>query len=133
MLHLFKQSTKLNSNFWVCLTKCHFNKRAKGMPIFQVDVSACQKRYQFFNFAYQKAYHFFKYSSKEFFNFQIFQLYLTFNCKFQEYLGNSRNMVSPDKEFKCWHLQNFIKEIPYQPKALYVDFNGARGISQTII
>ena len=42
-------------------------------------------------------------------------------------------MVSPNNEFKCWHLQNFIKEKPYHPKALDVVFSGARGISQTII
>ena len=32
-------------------------------------------------------------------------------CKFQEYLRNSRNIISRNKEFKFWQLQNFIKEM----------------------
>ena len=29
-------------------------------------------------------------------------------CKFQKYLGNSRKIISLNKEFKLWHLQNFL-------------------------
>ena len=32
-------------------------------------------------------------------------------CKFQEYLGNSRKLILRNKEFKFWHLQNFIKDV----------------------
>ena len=37
-------------------------------------------------------------------------------CKLQEYLGISRKLISWNKEFKFWHLQNFINEKPCQPK-----------------
>ena len=50
--------------------------------------------------------------------------------KFQEYLGNSGKLISRIKEFKFWHLQNFIKEKPYQPKTFDVVFSGARGINR---
>ena len=54
-------------------------------------------------------------------------------CTFQEYWGNYRKFISQNKEFKFWHLQNFIKEKPYQPKNFDVVFNEARGINRTII
>ena len=38
--------------------------------------------------------------------------------KFQEYLGNSRKLISLNKEFKFSHLQNFIKEKLCQRKHL---------------
>ena len=41
-------------------------------------------------------------------------------CKFQEYLGNFRKLISWNKEFKFWHLQNFINEKPCQPKTFDV-------------
>ena len=53
--------------------------------------------------------------------------------KFQEYLGNSRKLILRNKEFKFWHLQNFIKEKPCQPKTFDFVFNGARRINRTII
>ena len=53
--------------------------------------------------------------------------------KFQEYLDNFWKFFSRNKEFKFWHLQNFIKEKPYQPKTFDIVFNGAREIKQTII
>ena len=54
-------------------------------------------------------------------------------CKYQEYLGNSGKLNLRNKEFKFWHLQNFIKEKPYQSKTSDIFFNGARGINQAII
>ena len=54
------------------------NKRAKGVPIFQLGVPEYQTAQQFFNFSCQKAYQFFKFFSNEYFNLWIFQLYLTF-------------------------------------------------------
>ena len=54
-------------------------------------------------------------------------------CKFQEYLGNSRKLILRNKEFKFWHLQNFIKEKSCQPKTFDVVFNGVCGINRTII
>ena len=52
-------------------------------------------------------------------------------CKFQEYLGNSRKLISRNKEFKFRHLQTFIKE--KSPKIFDVVFNGACEINRTII
>ena len=54
-------------------------------------------------------------------------------CKFQEYLGNSRKLISRNKEFIFWHLQTLIKEKPCQPKTFDVVFNRARGINRTIV
>ena len=54
-------------------------------------------------------------------------------CKFQEYLGNSRQFIPRNKEFKFCHLRNFINKKPYQPKTFGVNFNGARWINRTII
>ena len=53
--------------------------------------------------------------------------------KFQKYLGNSIKFISRNKEFKFWHLQNFIKEKPYQPKTFDVIFTGVLAINWTII
>ena len=49
-------------------------------------------------------------------------------CKFQEYLGNSRKIISRNKEFKLWHLQNFIKEKPCQHNTLTRMSNIARDL-----
>ena len=66
--------------------------------------------------------------------FQFLNFLIMLNIwKFQECLGNSRNPNSRNKVFKFWHLQNFIKEKPCQPKSFDVVFDGARGINQTII
>ena len=65
------------------------------------------KANQFFNFACQKAYQFFNYFSNKFFNFLIFQLYSAF-ANFKNIWAILENLWS--KEFKFWHLQNFIKE-----------------------
>ena len=47
----------------------------------------------------------------------IIQLFLPKGVPiFQEYLGISRKLILRNKEFKFWHLQNFIKEKPCQPK-----------------
>ena len=73
----------------------------KGGPIFQL----LQKNFGFFNFS------------------------MMLNvCKFQEYLGNSRKLISQNKEFKFWHLQNFINEKPCQPKIFDVVFNEHVGL-----
>ena len=48
--------------------------------------------------------------------------------KLQEYLANSRKLISRNKEFKFWHLQNFIKE--KSPKIFDVVFNGGCEITE---
>ena len=45
-------------------------------------------------------------------------------CKFQEYLGNSRKLILRNKEFKFWHLQNFIKEKSCQPTSFSMEYVG---------
>ena len=82
------------------------------------------------NLARQKAYQFFNCFSKEFFNYLNFSIILNI-WEFQEYFGNSRKLISWNKEFKFWHFQNFIKE--KSPKIFDVVFNGACGINWTII
>ena len=54
-------------------------------------------------------------------------------CKSEEYLANSRKIISSNKKVKFWHLQNLMKEKLYQPKAFDVVFNRARGINQEVI
>ena len=93
-------------------------QRAKGVPIFQLRLLKGVQIFQLF--------------FKRIFQFLNFSIMLTI-CKFQEYLGNSRKLISRNKEFKFWHLQNFIKEKPCQPKTFDVVFNKPRGINQTII
>ena len=51
---------------------------------------------------------------------------------FQEYLGNFRKFILQKKKTKFWHLENLIKEKPYQPKSFDVVFNGACGINRVI-
>ena len=70
--------------------------------------------------------------------FKIILQFLNFSImlnisKFQEYLGNSRKLISRNKEFKFCHFQNFIKEKPSQPKHFDFVFNGAHWINPTII
>ena len=69
---------------------------------------------------------------KRIFQFLSFSIMLNI-CKFQEYLGNFRKLISWNKEFKFWHLQNFNNEKPCQPKTFDVVFNGAGGINWTVI
>ena len=64
-------------------------------------------------------------------NFSIFEFFNYAQSKFQENLGNSRKPVSRNKEFKFWHLQNFVKE--ECPKIFDIVFSGACGINRTII
>ena len=41
--------------------------------------------------------------------FQLLNFSIMLNiCKFRKYLGNSRKLISLNKEFKLWHFQNFI-------------------------
>ena len=89
---------------------------AKGVPIFQIRLPKDVPIFQLF---FKRIF--------QFFNFSI----MLNICKFQEYLGNSRKLISRNKEFKFWHLQNFIKE--KSPKTFDVVFNGACEINQTII
>ena len=51
---------------------------------------------------------------------------------FQEYLGNFRKFILQNKKTKFWHLENLIKEKPYQPKSFDFVFNGACGINRVI-
>ena len=90
----------------------------KGIPIFQLCLSKGALIFQLI--------------FKRIFQFLNFSIKLNI-CKFLEYLGNSRKFILRNKEFKFWHLQNFIKEKPYQPKAFSIVFNGACGINQIII
>ena len=94
------------------------------------------KAWQYFNIACQRVKKGANFSTSpakkayQFFNFFVFQ-FLNFSimlniCKFLEYLGNCRKFISRNKECKFWHLQNFIKEKPYQPKTFNVVFNKAR-------
>ena len=50
-------------------------------------------------------------------------------CKFLEYFGKSRKFILRNKEFKFWHLQNFIKEKPYKTETFNFVFNGACAIN----
>ena len=106
-------------------------QHAKVIIIFQFGMPMCQKHANFLIGvpAWQKADQFLNYFSKEFFNFSI----MLNICTFQEHLGNSRKFILQNKVFKLWHLKNFIKEKPYQPKTFDIVFNGAHRINQTII
>ena len=95
-------------------------QRAKGVPIIQLGVSRSQRRANLSTSLTKMHISF----SKEFL-FLNFSIMLNI-CKFLEYLGNCRKFISRNKECKFWHLQNFIKEIPYQPKTFKVVFNKAR-------
>ena len=122
-------TSQTHANFSYCANKCVnvpkvcqiFNlvcQCGKGMPILQLHLPKGIPIFQLF--------------FKRIFQFLDFSIMLTI-CKCQEYLGNSRKLISPNKEFKFCHLQNFIKEKPYQPKTFDVVFNRAHGINQTII
>ena len=90
----------------------------KGVPIFQLHL---QKGLPIFQLFFQKI-------------SQYLNLSIMLNiCKFREYLDSSRELISRNKEFKFWHLQNFIKEKPYQPKTFDIVFHGERGITRTVI
>ena len=87
-------------------------QRPKGVPIFN---SGCEEAYQFFNYFSKK---------NLFLNFSIMLNILKF-----EYLDNCIKSISRNKEFKFWHLQNFIKEKSYQPKTFNVVFNTEKFLS----
>ena len=93
-------------------------QHAKGEPTFQLRLPKSVPIFQLY--------------FKRIFQFMNFSIMVNI-CKFQEYLGNCRKPISQIKEFKFWHLQNFIKEKPCQPNAFGVVFNGVRGINRTII
>ena len=59
------------------------------------------------------------------YNFSIFEFF-----NYAQYLRISRIFGQFQKTY---HLRNFIKEKPCQPKTFDVAFNGARGINRTII
>ena len=69
---------------------------------------------------------------KRIFQFLNFSIMLN-NCKFQEYLGNSRKIMSVNKEFKFWHLQNFIKEKLVSLKPLTSFSMNCVGLTEQII
>ena len=100
-------------------------QRAKGVPIIQLSVPTSQRRADFSTSLTKRRTNF----SKEFL-FSTF--WIMFNiCKFLEYLSNCRKFISWNKEFKFWHLQNLIKEKPYQPKTFNIVFNRAGGFNRT--
>ena len=106
--------------------------RANVPKAWQYFNIACQRVKKGTNFSTspaKKAYQFFNSFVFQFLNFSI----MLNICKFLEYLGNSRKIISRNKEFKFWHLQNFIKEKLYQPKTYNSVFSGTRGINRTII
>ena len=124
-----------------CQTCASFSFLRANVPINMLTCHRCAncsawcanmpKANQLFNFTCQKAYQFFLFF-KRIFQFMNFSIMVNI-CKFQEYLGNCRKPISQIKEFKFWHLQNFIKEKPCQPNAFGVVFYGVRGINRTII
>ena len=83
-------------------------QRAKWVPILQIRLPKGVPILQLF--------------LKRTFQFLNFSIMLNI-CKFQEYLGNSRKLISRNKEFKFWNLQNFIEE--KSPKISDVVFNRA--------
>ena len=103
-------------NLLMCQRCANYSTWCANMP----------KANQIFNFACRKAYQIFNYFSNEFFNYAQ-------HLQISRYLGNSRKLVSQNKEFKFRHLQNFIKEKPDQPNTFDVVFNRARRINRTII
>ena len=115
-----------------------------NVPTYQRLAKSVLKACQLFNMACQRA--------KRGANLQLrlpkgvplFQLVFKsifhfFNCSimlniftFQEYLGNFRKFILQNKKTKFWHLENLIKEKPYQPKSFEVVFSGACGINRVI-
>ena len=110
------------------------NKRANVPKVYQLCNLACQcaKGMSIFQLRLPKGVPIFQLFFKIIFQYLNFSIMLSI-CKYQEYLGNSGKLNLRNKEFKFWHLQNFIKEKPYQSKTSDIFFNGARGINQTII
>ena len=102
-------------------------QRAKGVRIIQLGVPMSQRRPNFSTSLTKRRTNF----PKDFL-FLNFSIMLNI-CKFLEYLSNCRKFISRNKEPKFWHLQNFIKEKPYQPKTFNVVFNGASRFNRTII
>ena len=92
-------------------------QHAKGEPIFQLRL--------------RKGVLIFRLYFKRIFKFLNFSIMLNI-CKFQDYLGNSRQLALRNKDSKFWHLQNFIKEKPCEPNTFDVVFNGARGLIEQL-
>ena len=91
-------------------------EHAKGMAIFQLGMLTCYRHANFStlsaNFSTSPAKRHANFSTvfqkkNFFFNFWIFQLCLTF-ANFKNIWAILENL---NKEFKFWHLQNFIKEM----------------------
>ena len=103
------------SHFYVLMCQ-----RAKGVPIIQLGVPTCKraKGVPIFQLRLPKDVRIFQLFFKRIFLFLNFPIMLNI-CKFLEYLGKCRKIISRNKEFKLWHWQNFIKETPYQPNTLY--------------
>ena len=126
--HVLQGSPKF-AKLLVIRTSMVYLQHTKCMPASHFYIPTCQSHNNFSIWAWQKADQFLNYFSKEFFNFSI----MLNICTFQEHLGNSRKFILQNKVFKLWHLKNFIKEKPYQPKTFDIVFNGAHRINQTII
>ena len=97
-----KCQTRGNFLFFMCQRA---NKCAKLPKVCQLFNLVCQ---------HAKSEPIFQLFFKRIFQFLNFSIMLNI-CKFKEYLGNSKKLISQNKEFKFWHLQNFIKEKPCQP------------------
>ena len=109
-------------------------QHAKVIIIFQFGMPMCQKHANFliWGASMTKSRPISQLFFKRIFQFFNFSIMLNI-CTFQEHLGNSRKFILQNKVFKLWHLKNFIKEKPYQPKTFDIVFNGAHRINQTII
>ena len=128
--------TGLISNAWqlLIITCQRVNKRANVPKVCQLFNLACQcaKGVAIFQLRLPKGVPIFQLFFKRIFQFFNFSIMFTI-CKFQEYLDNSRKLISRNEEFKFWHLQNFIKVKPCQPKTFDVLVNRARGFNRIII
>ena len=89
--------TNVPINMSTCLRCANYSTSHANVP------KACQV----FQLHLLKARSIFQLSFKIIVQFLNFSNMLTI-CKFQEYLDNSRKLISRNKEFKFWHLQNFI-------------------------
>ena len=114
----YQRASKRSNVPKVCQLFNLVSQHAKGEPIFQLRLPKGVPVFQLF--------------FKRIFQFLNFSIMLNI-CKFQEYLGNSRKLISRKKEFELWHLQNFIMKKSCQPNTSDVVFNRAGGINRTII
>ena len=94
-------------------------QRAKGVPVFLLHLPKGVPIFQLF--------------FKIIFQFSNFSIMLAI-CKFQEYLENSRKLISQTKNlYTDISLMKPCQPKTFEPKTLDVVFNRARGINRTII